>query len=97
MPMIWLVGVTSGGDPKSALVCLPDDMPEPSSWAYQGAVEQAMKLYTAIADEFRTSDRTTSTAGDLEQFAYENAKARLDRGETGCEISPAPGLDWNIS
>ena len=47
-----------------------------------GAVEQAMRLYSAIADEFRTSDRTASTAGDLEQFAYENAKARLERGET---------------
>jgi hypothetical protein len=47
-----------------------------------GAVEQAMKLYTAIANEFRASDRESSTAGDLEQFAYENAKARLQRGET---------------
>lgn len=47
-----------------------------------GAVEQAMKLYAAIADEFRASGRASSTAGELEQFAYESAKARLEGGET---------------
>lgn len=28
--------------PNAALVCLPDDLPEPSSWAYQGVMEQAV-------------------------------------------------------
>lgn len=28
--------------PNSAMLCVPDDMPEPSSWAYQAAVEQAI-------------------------------------------------------
>ena len=28
--------------PSAALLCVPEDMPEPSSWAYQPAVEQAV-------------------------------------------------------
>ena len=28
--------------PSSAMLCVPDDMPEPNSWAYQAAVEQAI-------------------------------------------------------
>ena len=28
--------------PGSAMLCVPDDMPEPNSWAYQAAVEQAV-------------------------------------------------------
>ena len=28
--------------PNSAMLCVPDDMPEPNSWAYQAAVEQAI-------------------------------------------------------
>ena len=28
--------------PRAAMVCVADDMPEPSSWAYQGAMEQAI-------------------------------------------------------
>ena len=28
--------------PRAALLCVPDDMPEPNSWAYQPAVEQAV-------------------------------------------------------
>ena len=28
--------------PEAALLCVPTDMPEPSSWAYQSAVEQAI-------------------------------------------------------
>ncbi len=28
--------------PRAAMLCVPDDMPEPSSWAYQAAVEQAI-------------------------------------------------------
>ena len=47
-----------------------------------GAVEQAMRLYSAIADDYRVDDRTAATAGDLEQFAYESAKSRLEAGET---------------
>ncbi|MBI1312402.1 hypothetical protein GC176_14015 [bacterium] len=49
-----------------------------------GAAELAMKMYGEIADEFfasRQSD-TPPTAGELEQFAYEAAKVRLQRGET---------------
>ena len=28
--------------PRAALLCIPSDMPEPNSWAYQSAVEQAV-------------------------------------------------------
>ena len=28
--------------PNAALLCIPEDMPEPSSWAYQAALEQAV-------------------------------------------------------
>ena len=28
--------------PRAALLCVPNDMPEPNSWAYQSAVEQAV-------------------------------------------------------
>ncbi|MCH8207417.1 MAG: hypothetical protein IH956_10515, partial [Chloroflexi bacterium] len=55
--------------PNAAMLCVPDDMPEPSSWAYQAAVEQAvtdavtavggrtMALFTSHA-----SLQTTATA-----------------------------------
>ena len=35
--------------PNAALVCLPDDLPEPSSWAYQGVMEQAVVDAAAAA------------------------------------------------
>ena len=53
--------------PNAALVCLPDDVPEPSSWAYQGAVEQAI-ADAAIAAGGRTMALFTSYAS-LQQAA----------------------------
>lgn len=47
-----------------------------------GAVEQAMRLYSDIANEFRATGREAATAGDLEQFAHDSAKSRLEAGET---------------
>ena len=47
--------------PKAALLCVPDDMPEPSSWAYQPAVEQAV-TDAAIAAGGRTMALFTSHA-----------------------------------
>ncbi len=49
-----------------------------------GAAELAMKMYREIADEFFESREAgaEATAGELEQFAYEAAKVRLERGET---------------
>jgi DNA polymerase-3 subunit epsilon/ATP-dependent DNA helicase DinG len=47
--------------PKSALVCLPTDVPEPSSWAYQGAVEQAI-VDASVAAGGRTMALFTSYA-----------------------------------
>ena len=35
--------------PQAALLCVPRDMPEPGSWAYQAAVEQAIMDATAAA------------------------------------------------
>ena len=35
--------------PRAALLCVPGDMPEPSSWAYQTAVEQAIVDATVAA------------------------------------------------
>ena len=35
--------------PKAAMLCLPEDMPQPSSWAYQAAVEEAVKEATLAA------------------------------------------------
>ena len=36
--------------PDAALLCVPNDMPEPSSWAYQTAVEQAVTDATLAAN-----------------------------------------------
>ena len=36
--------------PNAALLCVPEDMPEPASWAYQPAVEQAVTDATVAAD-----------------------------------------------
>ena len=35
--------------PKAALLCVPKDMPEPNSWAYQAAVEQGVTDSTVAA------------------------------------------------
>lgn len=48
--------------PNSALICVPQDMPEPNSYAYQEAVEQAVKD-AAIAVDGRTMALFTSYAG----------------------------------
>ena len=47
--------------PRSALVYVPTDMPEPSSWAYQGAVEHAV-VDAATGAEGRTMALFTSHA-----------------------------------
>ena len=47
--------------PRSALVYVPTDMPEPSSWKYQGAVEHAV-VDAATAAEGRTMALFTSHA-----------------------------------
>ena len=47
--------------PRAALLCVPDDMPEPTNWAYQGAVEQAVSD-AALAAEGRTMALFTSHA-----------------------------------
>ena len=45
--------------PSAAVLCLPNDMPEPRSWAYQDALEAAIKD-AAIAAEGRTMALFTS-------------------------------------
>ena len=45
--------------PNAAVLCLPNDMPEPRSWAYQDALEDAIKD-AAIAAEGRTMALFTS-------------------------------------
>ncbi|MYE53885.1 MAG: hypothetical protein F4X34_01640 [Chloroflexi bacterium] len=45
--------------PSAAVLCLPNDMPEPRSWAYQEALEAAIKD-AAIAAEGRTMALFTS-------------------------------------
>ena len=45
--------------PSAAVLCLPNDMPEPRSWAYQEALESAIKD-AAIAAEGRTMALFTS-------------------------------------
>ena len=45
--------------PSAAVLCLPNDMPEPRSWAYQNALEDAIKD-AAIAAEGRTMALFTS-------------------------------------
>ena len=47
--------------PNVAVLCLPSDMPEPRSWAYQDALEDAVKD-AAIAAEGRTMALFTSYA-----------------------------------
>ena len=47
--------------PNAALLCVPEDMPEPASWAYQAAVEQAI-TDTVLAVEGRTMALFTSHA-----------------------------------
>ena len=47
--------------PNAALLCLPEDIPEPSSWAYQGVVEQAV-VDAAVAAGGHTMALFTSHA-----------------------------------
>ena len=47
--------------PNSALICVPEDMPEPNSWAYQEALEQAISD-AALAANGRTMALFTSHA-----------------------------------
>ena len=47
--------------PRVALLCVPDDMPEPTSWAYQPALEQAI-VDATVAAEGRTMALFTSHA-----------------------------------
>ena len=47
--------------PSAALLCVPDDMPEPTSWAYQEAAEQAISD-SAVAAGGRTMALFTSHA-----------------------------------
>ena len=47
--------------PRAAMLCVPQDMPEPSSWAYQAAVEQAV-IDAALAAGGRTMALFTSYA-----------------------------------
>ena len=53
--------------PNAALICLPDDLPEPSSWAYQGVLEQAV-VDAAVAAGGHTMVLFTSYAS-LQQAA----------------------------
>ena len=66
--------------PNAALVCLPSDIPEPSSWAYQGAVEQAI-IDAAIAAGGRTMALFTSYAS-LQQAAQAVKPALAPHGIT---------------
>ena len=66
--------------PNAALVCLPSDVPEPSSWAYQGAVEQAI-IDAAIAAGGRTMALFTSYAS-LQQAAQAVKPALAPHGIT---------------
>ena len=61
--------------PRAALLCVPDDMPEPTSWAYQPAVEQAITDATVAAGG-RTMALFTS-------HASLQATARAIRGSLG--------------
>ncbi len=66
--------------PKAALLCVPNDMPEPSAWDYQAAVEQAvmdaalaaggatMALFTSHASLQSTSK---ALKGSLESQGFE--------------------------
>lgn len=47
-----------------------------------GAVEQAMQFYQSVADAYREKATATSTARELEQFAFDMTSQRLDAGKT---------------
>ena len=47
--------------PKAALLCVPEDMPEPNSWAYQAALEETIGE-AALAADGRTMALFTSHA-----------------------------------
>ena len=60
---------------RAALLCLPKDMPEPTSWAYQGAVEQAI-TDAAVAAGGRTMALFTSYAALNEAAAAVRGQLR---------------------
>ena len=74
--------------PSAAVLCLPKDMPEPRSWAYQEAVEGAIKD-AAIAAEGRTMALFTSYSAlrSAAQGIRDDLKARgievLQQGSDG--------------
>ena len=77
--------------PSAAVLCLPKDMPEPRSWAYQDALEAAIKD-AAIAAEGRTMALFTSY-GALRQTASaikDDLKARgIEVLQQGADGPPA--------
>ena len=77
--------------PSAAVLCLPNDMPEPRSWAYQDALEDAIKD-AAIAAEGRTMALFTSYAA-LRQTANgirDDLKARgIEVLQQGADGPPA--------
>ena len=73
--------------PTAALLCVPSDMPEPTSWAYQAAVEQAI-TDAAVATGGRTMVLFTSHAS-LQASA---AAVRGDLQARGIDVL-AQGVD----
>ena len=73
--------------PRAALLCVPEDMPEPTSWAYQAALEQAV-TDSALALGGRTMALFTSHAslqataaavrGDLQARGIDVLAQRID-------------------
>ena len=66
--------------PNAAMLCVPEDMPEPQSWAYQAAVEQAV-IDAALAAGGRTMALFTSHAA-LQATAGGIRASLLARGLT---------------
>ena len=73
--------------PRAALVCVPSDMPEPNSWAYQSALEQAI-TDSVLAAGGRTMALFTSHAS-LQTTA---AQVRDDLEARGINVL-AQGVD----
>ena len=77
--------------PSAAVLCLPKDMPEPRSWAYQEAVEGAIKD-AAIAAEGRTMALFTSYSAlrSAAQGIRDDLKARgIEVLQQGADGPPA--------
>ena len=73
--------------PRAALLCVPGDMPEPSSWAYQAAVEQAI-VDAAVAAGGSTMALFTSHAS----LQAASAAIRANLQSQGLDVL-AQGLD----